>query len=135
VAQVVEISAPAAGQMTIHDVYCAVDCGRAVNPNSVAAQMEGGIVHGMNAALWGQIKFTNGTASARNFDSHPMMRPRQMPRVRVVVMPPNPNVPIGGIGEPGVPPVAPALANAYFKLTGKRIRDLPFFPGTRMGGL
>ena len=64
-----------------------------------------------------------------------MLRPHQMPKVQVEVMPANPSVPLGGVGEPGVPPVAPALANAYFALTGTRLRDLPFYPGTRMGGL
>ena len=135
VAEVFEISSPAAGQMRIHNAWCAIDCGRPVNPDSVAAQMEGGIVHGVSAALWGQITFTAGRASVRNFDGYPMVRMRQMPNVSVAVMPMNPAVPIGGVGEPGVPPVAPALANAWAKLTGQRVRDLPFFPGTRMGGL
>lgn len=135
VAQVFEISAPTTGKLTIHNVWCAIDCGRAVNPNSVAAQMEGGIVHGISAALWGQVTFTAGRAGVRNFDGYPMLRMGQMPDVKVSVMPPNPAAPIGGVGEPGVPPAAPALANAYAKLTGERIRDLPFFPGTRSGEL
>jgi isoquinoline 1-oxidoreductase beta subunit len=135
VAQVFEISAPASGRITIHNVWCAIDCGRAVNPNSVAAQMEGGIVHGISAALWGQVTFTAGRAGVRNFDGYPMVRMSQMPTVKVSVMPPDPAAPIGGVGEPGVPPAAPALANAYAKLTGQRIRDLPFFPGTRSGEL
>ncbi|MBY0279606.1 molybdopterin-dependent oxidoreductase, partial [Candidatus Binatia bacterium] len=121
VAQVVEISAPAAGRMTVHNVWCAIDCGRAVNPDSVAAQMEGGIVHGISAALWGQVTFTAGRAGVRNFDGYPMVRMSQMPSIAVTVMPPDPTVPIGGAGEPGVPPVAPALAGAYARLTGVRI--------------
>ncbi len=135
VAQVVEISAKTTGQLTVHKVWCAVDCGRAINPDAIVAQMEGGIVHGINAALWGQITFTNGQASARNFDRYPMLKLRSMPTIAVQIMPGDPTVPIGGIGEPGVPPIAPALANAYFTLTGTRLRTLPFFPGARMGGL
>jgi isoquinoline 1-oxidoreductase beta subunit len=114
--------------MKIHKFYCAVDCGRAINPDSIAAQMQGGIVHGINAALWGQVIFTAGKASVRNFDRWKMLRMQQMPQVQVQVMPTSSSAPIGGIGEPGVPTVAPALANAYYKLTGQRVRTLPFFP-------
>jgi isoquinoline 1-oxidoreductase beta subunit len=135
VAQVAEISAPAAGQLRVHKVFCAVDCGRAINPDSIVAQMEGGIVHGMSAALWGQVTFTAGKASVRNFNAYPMVKLGQMPTIAVQIMPTNATVPIGGIGEPGVPPIAPAIANAYWKLTGQRVRTLPFFPGARMGGL
>ena len=135
VAQVAEISAPAAGQMRVHRVWCAVDCGRAINPDAITAQMQGGIVHGISAALWGQVTFTGGKASVRNFDAYPMLKLQQMPQVAVQIMPTNPAVPVGGIGEPGVPPIAPALANAYYKLTKQRLRTLPFFPGVRMGGL
>lgn len=135
VAQVVEISIATGGQIRIHKVFCAVDCGRPVNPDAITAQMEGGIAHGINAALWGQVTFTAGKANVRNFNKYPMLKLRQMPDVRVTIMPANPAVPIGGIGEPGVPPIAPALANAYFKLTGQRVRSLPFFPGASMGGL
>lgn len=135
VAEVAEVSVPTTGQLRVHRVWCAVDCGRPVNPDQITAQMQGGIVHGISAALWGLVTFTAGKASVRNFDAYPMMKLRQMPEITVQIMPPNPAVPIGGIGEPGVPPIAPALANAYFKLTGQRVRTLPFFPGTRMGGL
>ena len=135
VAQVAEISAPLAGQLKVHRVWCAVDCGRPINPDAITAQMQGGIVHGLGAALWGEVKFTSGRASVRNFDTYPMLRLRQMPEIAVQIMPANPAVPVGGIGEPGVPPIAPAIANAYFTLTGQRVRTLPFFPGTRGGGL
>ncbi|MBX3026071.1 xanthine dehydrogenase family protein molybdopterin-binding subunit [bacterium] len=135
VAEVAEISIPTAGQIRVHRVWCAVDCGRPVNPDQITAQMQGGIVHGISAALWGQINFTAGKAGVRNFDAYPMVKLRQMPDITVQIMPPNPSVPIGGIGEPGVPPIAPAIANAYFTLTGQRVRTLPFFPGARMGGL
>jgi isoquinoline 1-oxidoreductase beta subunit len=128
VAEVVEISAPAAGQIKIHNVWCAVDCGRAINPDAVKAQIEGGIVHGINAALWEQVTFTAGKSSVSNFNNTRKIKLREMPQINVYIMPANPNVPIGGIGEPGVPPIAPALANAYYSLTGNRVRTLPFFP-------
>ena len=123
-----EISSPAAGQMRIHNAWCAIDCGRPVNPDSVAAQMEGGIVHGVSAALPGASHVHRGTRQRAQLDGYPMVRMGQMPNVSVAVMPMNPAVPIGGVGEPGVPPVAPALANAWAKLTGQRVRDPPFFP-------
>ena len=128
VALVVELSAPAAGQITLHNMWCAVDCGRAINPDAVKAQIEGGIVHGINAALWEQVKFTAGRASVSNFNNTRKIKLREMPQVNIELMPTNPVAPIGGIGEPGVPTVAPAIANAYFKLTGNRVRTLPFFP-------
>ncbi len=97
--------------------------------------MQGGIVHGINATLWGQQTFQAGAAVSKNFNRSRMMRLNEMPVISVTIMPPNPDVPIGGIGEPAVPTVAPALANAYAKLTGQRIRTLPFFPNATMGGL
>lgn len=135
VAEVFEISQSSTGGIRIHRVACAIDCGRPVNPGSIQAQMQGGIVHGINATLWGQQTFKSGAAQARNFNVNRMMRLGEMPQIDVTILPPNPNVPIGGIGEPAVPPVAPALANAFARLTGKRIRTLPFFPGATMGGL
>lgn len=135
VAEVFEISQPALGSIKIHKVACAIDCGRPVNPDSIKAQMQGGIVHGINATLWGQQTFKAGAAVSKNFNRSRMMRMSEMPQISVTILPPNPNVPIGGIGEPAVPPVAPALANAYAKLTGQRIRNLPFFPNATMGGL
>lgn len=135
VAEVFEISQPSSGSIRINRAACAIDCGRPVNPNSIQAQMQGGIVHGINATLWGQQTFRSGAASAKNFNRSRMMRVNEMPQIDVVIMPPNPAVPVGGIGEPAVPPVAPALANAYARLTGQRIRTLPFFPGATMSGL
>ncbi|MBS1787461.1 MAG: xanthine dehydrogenase family protein molybdopterin-binding subunit [Acidobacteria bacterium] len=134
VAEVFEISQTTSG-VKIHKVACAIDCGRPVNPDSIKAQMQGGIVHGINATLWGQQTFKAGAAVSKNFNRSRMMRLNEMPVISVTILPPNPNVPIGGIGEPAVPPVAPALANAYAKLTGQRIRALPFFPNATMGGL
>ena len=97
------------------------------------------MVHGLNAALYGRQTFANGAAQVKNFRNSRMIRAQEMPQVAVTIIP-NPAVAdrtrtIGGVGELGVPTLAPALANAYFKLTGQRIRSLPFFPGATMGGL
>ena len=123
VAQVAEVSSPAAGRITVERVWCAIDCGQVVNPSIVEAQMQGGIVHGLTAALWGRITFTNGVASPVNFNRYRMTRMRDMPRIEVAIMPST--APPGGVGEPGVPPIAPALANAWSRLTGTRVRSLP----------
>lgn len=132
VAQVVEISAPSASEIKVHKVAVAIDCGFAVNPDQVTAQMQGAVVHGLSAALWGQMTFAKGVAKQRNFDNYRMLRLREMPQVDVAIV--QTGGPLGGVGEPGVPGIAPALANAHAKLTGKRIRALPFFPGARGGG-
>jgi isoquinoline 1-oxidoreductase beta subunit len=126
VAQVVEISAPTATSIRVHKVACAVDCGFAVNPGAVEAQIQGGIVHGLSAAMWGRMIFTKGSASPRNFNRSRVTRMREMPKVTVRII--NSGEALGGIGEPGVPPIAPAIANAYARLTGTRLRTLPFFP-------
>lgn len=128
VALVAELSVPAAGSIKLHNVWAAVDCGRAVNPDSVRSQIEGGIVHGINAALWEQVKFTAGKSSVTNFNNTRKLKLREMPLITVEIMPTDPTVGIGGLGEPGVPAIAPAIANAYFRLTGTRVRRLPFFP-------
>lgn len=130
VAQVVEVSAPTATTIKVHSVACAVDCGFAMNPDSVAAQMQGGIIHGLSAALWGQVTFSKGVASAKNFSNYPTARMKDSPAITVQIL--NSNAAPSGTGEPGVPPIGPAVAAAYFKLTGKRVRSLPFFPGTKM---
>ena len=133
VCEVVEISQPAAGTMKVHRVHCVIDCGTVINPDSVEAQMQGGIVHALNAALWGQSTFSAGKAVQQNFRNYRVMRMTEMPQVTVqIVASANPP---SGVGEPGVPPLAPALANAYARLTGNRVRTLPFFPTATMGGL
>lgn len=139
VAQVVEISNVTSTGLTVNRVSIAIDAYVHVNPGQVEAQLQGGIVHGMNAALWGQQTFLNGVAQARNFRNSRMMRANEMPQVAVKIIP-NPvaadrTVAIGGVGELGVPTLAPALANAVFKATGTRRRSLPLFPGSLMGGL
>jgi isoquinoline 1-oxidoreductase beta subunit len=110
-----------------------------VNPGQIEAQMQGGIVHGLNAALYGQQKFVNGAAQSKNFNRSRMIRLNEMPQVSLRIIP-NPAAAdrtrvIGGAGELGVPTFAPALANAFFKATGKRQRSLPFFPGATMSDI
>ncbi|HEX6944891.1 MAG TPA: molybdopterin cofactor-binding domain-containing protein, partial [Casimicrobiaceae bacterium] len=131
VCEVVEISSPTTTSVRVHRVLCVIDCGIAINPDSVEAQMQGGIVHALNAALWGQSTFTAGRANQTNFSRYRVLRPGEMPAVQVVIVP-STDAP-SGTGEPGVPPLAPALANAYARLTGLRKRDLPLFPGATMG--
>ncbi len=126
VAQVVEISNATATSMTVVSVACAVDCGRVINPDSVTAQMQGGIMHGISSILWGNITFANGVASVKNFSHYRVLKMHEAPAITVSILP-STNPPTG-TGEPGVPPIGPALANAYFKLTGNRVRTLPFFP-------
>jgi isoquinoline 1-oxidoreductase subunit beta len=136
VSEVVEISNVTATSLRINRVSVAIDCYIGVNPGQIKAQMEGGVVHGLNAAMYGQQTFVNGTAQAQNFSKSRMIRAGEMPQVDVTILP-NPSVSdrtvnLGGAGELGVPTFAPALANAYFKATGKRQRSLPFFPGATM---
>jgi isoquinoline 1-oxidoreductase subunit beta len=123
VAQVAEVSVSSSGEIRVHRVICAVDCGRVVNPDTVAAQMESGIVFGLTAALYGEITFKNGRVEQSNFNNYEMLRLSEMPEVEIHIVPSEEA--LGGIGEPGVPPIAPAVANAIFVLTGKRLRRLP----------
>jgi len=129
----VEISQPTSGALTIHRVACVVDCGIAVNPDSVEAQMQGGIIHGLNGDSMGRSTFVKGVAQQTNFNKSRMMRLNEAPLIEVHIME-NKYDP-SGTGEPAVPPVAPAVANAYAKLTGKWQTTLPFFPTATMGGL
>lgn len=123
VAQVVELSVLADGGIRVHRVVCAIDCGIVINPDTVVAQIEGSVVYGLTAALKGQITFQNGRTAQSNFHDYPLLRMQEMPEVDVYIVPSQ--EPPGGVGEPGVPPLAPALANAVFAATGKRIRHLP----------
>ncbi len=137
VAQVVELASAPRRALKVRKVTVVVDCYLAVNPGAVEAQIVGGVVHAMNAALYGKQTFKNGAGQARNFDRSRMIRLQEMPQVDVIIMPPpaqaDRSVAIGGVGELGVPTFAPALANAYAALTGTRRRDLPFFTRTTMG--
>jgi len=127
VAQVAEVSleGPAQGPRTIrvHRVVCAVDCGIAVNPESIRAQMESGIAFGLGAALHSRLSFRDGRVEQSNFHDYPVLRLSEMPTVEVHIVPSTEKS--GGIGETGVPPIAPAVANAVFALTGQRLRELP----------
>jgi isoquinoline 1-oxidoreductase beta subunit len=126
VAQVAEVSVDGGGRVRVHRVVCAVDCGVVVNPDTTEAQMEGGIVYGLTATLLGAITIKGGAVQQSNFHDYPMLRINEMPVVEVHIMPSAD--PPGGVGEPGTPPIAPAVANAVFALTGKRIRKLPIRP-------
>ncbi len=124
VAEVAEVSLNRkSGEVRVHRVVCAVDCGRYVNPDTIAAQMEGGIVYGLTAALKGQITIEKGRVQQSNFHDYEMLRLNEMPQVEVHIVANN-EAP-GGVGEPGTPPIAPAVCNAIFAATGKPIRRLP----------
>jgi isoquinoline 1-oxidoreductase beta subunit len=122
VAQVVELSLQG-GVPRVHRVVCAIDCGTCVNPNVVAQQMEGSVVYALTAALHGRVDIRDGAVQQRNFPDYPMLRLAAAPHVETWIV--ASDRPPSGVGEPGVPPLAPAVANALFVLTGKRYRSLP----------
>jgi isoquinoline 1-oxidoreductase beta subunit len=122
VSQVVEISIEDE-RIKVHRVVCAIDCGLAVNPDGVIAQMESGIIFGLTAALYGEITLEEGRVMQSNFHDYPMLRLHEAPAIEVYIVPGNNKM--GGVGEPGVPPIAPALANAIFAATGRRLMRLP----------
>lgn len=132
VAQVAEVSIED-GQPRVHRVVCAVDCGTVINPDTLVAQMEGGIVFGLSAALWGQINFDKGRVVQSNFPDYEVVRMDTMPEIETVIVASG-EAP-GGAGEPGTPPIAPAVTNALFRLTGKRVRDLPLSKQDWTGGV
>jgi isoquinoline 1-oxidoreductase beta subunit len=123
VAQVAEVSVDEAGHVKVDRVVCAVDCGTPINPDIIAAQMEGGIGFGLGAVLYGTITLKDGRIEQDNFDSYRVLRMNEMPKVEVHIVP-STQAPTG-VGEPGVAPVGPAVANAIFAATGKRIHVLP----------
>ena len=123
VAEVAEVSVESDGTPRVHRVVCAVDCGPVVNPDIVEAQMQSAIVYGLTAALWGEITIDKGRVQQSNFHDYRMLRMAEMPVVEVHIVPSSEAQ--GGVGEPGTPPIAPAVCNAIFALTGKRIRKLP----------
>jgi isoquinoline 1-oxidoreductase/isoquinoline 1-oxidoreductase beta subunit len=122
VAQVAEVSVER-DAIQVHRVTCAVECGIAVNPDIVRAQMESGIVYGLTAALRGEITFKDGVAQQSNFHDYPLLRMNESPAIDVHIVPSA--EPPSGVGEPGTPPIAPAVANAVFAATGRRLRELP----------
>jgi isoquinoline 1-oxidoreductase beta subunit len=124
VAQVAEVSVSKDGQVKVERVVCAVDCGTPINPDIIAAQMEGGIGFGLGAILYGAITLKDGRVEQDNFNGYRVLRMNEMPRVEVHIVP-SAEAPTG-VGEPGVAPVGPAVANAIFAATGKRHHVLPF---------
>ena len=124
VAQIVEVSVGEDDLPKVHRVVCAVDCGQVINPEMVEAQLQSGVGFGLGAALFNAVPIENGRAMAANFDEYRSLRIHEMPQVEVYTV--ESAAPPTGVGEPGVPPIAPAVANAWFRLTGKRVRRLPF---------
>jgi isoquinoline 1-oxidoreductase beta subunit len=123
IAQVAEVSVDRDGAVNPTSVWCAVDCGVQVNPDTIRAQMESGIVFGLSAALYGEITIKDGRVEQTNFADYRVLRFNEAPRIDVILVK-SPEAP-GGIGEPGTSCVMPALTNAIFAATGKRIRRLP----------
>ena len=123
VAQVVEVTIQESGRVKVDRVVCAVDCGVAINPDVITAQMEGGIGFGLGAALWGNVTLEKGRVEQSNFNDYRVLRMNEMPKVEVHIVP-SAEAPTG-VGEPGVAPIGPALANAIFSATGKRVEVLP----------
>ena len=123
VAQVAEVSVTEAGEVEVHRVICAVDCGIVVNPDTVRAQIESGIVYGLSAALSGEISWQKGRVQQSNFHDYPVLRMNQMPKVEVYIV--SSTEKPSGVGEIATPAIAPAVCNGIFAATGKRIRRLP----------
>ena len=134
IATVVEVAIDDKGGMTIPRVDTVIDCGTYVNPERIRSQMEGAVIMGMSLAKYGEITFKDGQVQQGNYDDFPVLRVDEAPLVtNVAIMPPGPDTPPSGAGEPGVPPVAPALINAIFAATGQRLRQMPI--GQQLAGL
>ena len=129
VAHVVEVSIGSEGLPKVERVFTAVDCGQPINPDVIRAQMDGGLGFGLSAALFGAIDLEDGRVVQSNFHDYRQLRINEMPKVDIHIVPSSEKP--SGVGEPGVPPIAPAVANAWAKLAGDRVRDLPF---TRVAG-
>ena len=123
VAACAEVSVSPAGELKIHRIVAATDCGHAVNPQQIEAQVEGSFVYGLSAALYGECTVKDGRIEQSNFDTYPVLRMDEMPKVETIVMPSGGFW--GGVGEPTIAVAAPAVLNAIFAATGKRIRELP----------
>jgi isoquinoline 1-oxidoreductase subunit beta len=121
--QIAEVEVSKDGEVSVRRVVCALDCGMVVNPDTIAAQIEGGIIFGISAALWGEITLKNGRVEQNNFNDYRVLRINETPLIEVHLVK-STEAP-GGIGEPGTIGIAPAMTNAIFALTGKRIRKLP----------
>ena len=123
VAEIVKVSVGKEGNLSVEEVICVVNCRQVIHPDTVIAQMEGSILDGLSAALYGQITLTRGQVDQSNFSDYRFLNLAEAPKVTVHLIPESGRP--GGIGEPGLPPIAPALANAIFDATGRRIRSLP----------
>jgi len=122
-AAVIEVSMKSSSEFQIRRIVQAIDCGYVVNPDNVIAQTQGASVYGLSAILWGEITIKDGRVEQSNFHDYRMLRMNEMPKIEVVLAPSGGFW--GGVGEPGLAPIAPALCNALFAATGKRIRSLP----------
>lgn len=126
-AQVAEVSVDRdKGSIRVHRVVCAIDCGPVINPDTVRAQMEGGIIMGLSAALKERVNFAKGGVETSNFGDYPLLRFSETPEIEVHLV--KGQQAHGGVGEPGLPPIAPAVANAVFAAAGIRLRSLPLTP-------
>ena len=110
-------------QIQVHRIVCAIDCGIAVNPDAISAQLEGAVAMGLSAALKEQVRFKDGKVTQANFEDYPILTFAELPPIEVHILP-SQEAP-GGVGEPGLPPVAPAIANAIYAATQQRLRKLP----------
>jgi isoquinoline 1-oxidoreductase beta subunit len=126
VAQIAEVSVGPANDVRVHRVVCAFDCGRVINPSALEAQIEGGIIWGVSAALKTEITFEGGRTRQSNFDTFPVLRMADAPVIEIHLVPSDAEP--SGAGEPPVPPVAPAVFNAIFAATGRRVRHTPVRP-------
>jgi isoquinoline 1-oxidoreductase beta subunit len=123
-AHMAEVSVGNKGRIKVHKMVCALDCGTAVYPDAIRAQAEGGVVMGLSVALHEKVRFENGGVKTANYDDYPVLTMSEVPEIDVHIA--KSNLKPGGVGEPVVPSVAPAVANAIFKATGVRLRELPF---------
>jgi isoquinoline 1-oxidoreductase beta subunit len=119
-----EVSVNKKGIITVHKMVCAIDCGTAVYPDAIRAQAEGGVVMGMSTAFHERVRFENGGVKTVNYDDYPVLSMSQVPEIEVHIA--KSNLKAGGVGEPVLPSVAPAVSNAVFSATGVRLRELPF---------
>jgi isoquinoline 1-oxidoreductase beta subunit len=122
-AQIAEVEVATDGAVRVRRVVCAVDCGTAVNPDTVRAQIQGAVIFGITAALHGEITLKAGRVEQSNFDTYEVLRINEAPAVEVHIV--QSSEPPGGMGEPGTSAIAPAVTNAIFAATGKRLRKLP----------
>lgn len=124
VAEVAEVSLDNEGRVRVEKVVCAIDCGRVVHPDTAASQVESGVIYGLTAALYGQITIEQGRVLESNFHDYEMLHLSESPQIEVILLE-TADAPVGGLGEPATPPIAAAVTNALYALTGQRVRELP----------